>query len=293
MHLSRRVFTTATLGAACAGLSPVWAQTPGSGEIAAALAALEATHGGRLGVAALETGSGHRIAYRAREPFPLTSTHKCLSAAAVLARVDRGQITLDQRVPYGPADLIDYAPVTGQHVGQGYLTVAELCAAAVTWSDNPAGNLLLGLIGGPAGWTDYVRALGDKVSRLDRTEPTLNTALAGDPRDTTDPLSMLTDLEAVLLGQALSAASRAQLRAWMLDSPITGKLMREGVPAGWHVADKSGAGDNGTRNDVGLLIPPEAPPILLAIYQTASPQPAAIRDSVIAEVTRLVIANLV
>jgi Beta-lactamase class A len=139
-------------------------------------ARLERESGGRLGVAAVDTGSDVRLAYRADERFAMCSTFKFVAAAAVLAAVDKGDLALDTRIPYGEADLLSYAPVTKKHVAEGRLSLEELCAAAVRVSDNTAANLILKEIGGPAGWTAYARTLGDTTSRLDRIEPDLNLA---------------------------------------------------------------------------------------------------------------------
>lgn len=256
------------------------------------LAALEARHGGRLGVVALDTGSERRVAYRADERFPMCSTWKLLAAAAALHAVDSGTLALDRRVSYGRADLLAYAPIAAKHVDAGYMTVEELAEASVAWSDNTAANLLLGLIGRPRGWTRYAAALGDSVSRLDRTEPMLNTAIPGDPRDTTTPNAMVHDLHAVLLGHALSEASRERLRGWLLGNTITGTLLRGGLPRDWRAGDKSGAGGNGTRNDIGVISRPGAAPILIAAYYTGSKEPVASRDAVIAEVGRIVAGAL-
>jgi beta-lactamase class A len=149
-----------------------------------------------------------------------------VTAAAVLTLVDQGHMSLDRRVPYTRADLLNYAPITKQHVDAGFMTVDDLCAAATVWSDNMAANLLLGLLDGPAGWTRYVRSLGDTISRLDRTEPDLNTAIPGDPRDTTSPDAMIHNLDAVLVGKSLSDASRARLEDWMFAGNITGNAAR-------------------------------------------------------------------
>ncbi|MCB8881956.1 class A beta-lactamase [Acidisoma cellulosilytica] len=253
-----------------------------------AIAALERQNGGRLGVFAVDTGTRRSIAYRAGERFPLCSTHKLLTVAAVLHRVDEGKITLDRPVPYGQADLLDYAPITRKNLGAGFMTAGALCAAAIDWSDNTAEDLLLGLIGGAQGWTRFARSLGDKTSRLDRTEPTLNTAIPGDPRDTTTPEAMVADLDAVLLGDALRTASRAQLNAWLLSSSIDGNLIRAGLPQGWRVGDKSGSGGHGTRNDIGIIYPPNAAPILAAVYYTETTQPLAGREKLIAETGRII-----
>jgi beta-lactamase class A len=273
-------------GAAAAAWAGVVHQANAATE--AGLAALEAAHGGRLGVAVLETGSGRRFGYRADERYPMCSTHKFLGVGAVLKRVDRGELHLGQRVPYSAADLLSYAPITRAHVAEGSMTLGALCAAALQWSDNTAANLLLAQIGGPAGWTRYARSIGDTVSRLDRTEPTLNTAIPGDPRDTTSPDAMLGDLHAVLLGNALSQKSRQQLEDWILGGTITGPLLKAGLPKDWRVADKSGSGDHGTRNDIGMLLPPKAAPVLTAVYYTNSPASMPRQNAVIAAVGRMI-----
>jgi beta-lactamase class A len=168
------------------------------------------------------------------------------------------------------------------------MTVDALCEAAIEWSDNTAGNLLLGLIGGPTGWTRYARSIGDTTSRLDRIEPELNTAIPGDPRDTTTPGAMVRDLDVVLLGKALSDASRVQVENWLLDSKITGNLLHAGLPNGWHVGDKSGSGERGSRNDIAIIMPPEAAPILAAVFYTESAEPLPVREKVIAETGRII-----
>lgn len=180
------------------------------------LAGLERRHGGRLGVAILDTANGRLIAHRGGERFAMCSTFKFLAAAFVLARVDQHEENLDRRIVYSRNVLLPHSPTTGQHVGGTGMTVAALCEAVVTQSDNAAANLLLDSFGGPAAWTAYVRSIGDQVTRLDRREPELNQDRPGDPRDTTSPVAMLEDLHRIILGDALSAPSRAQLTAWLV-----------------------------------------------------------------------------
>lgn len=254
----------------------------------ARLAALEARIGGRLGVAALDTGTGRRLTHRAGERFPMCSTFKVLLAGAVLGRVDAGRERLDRRLPYGKADLLAYAPVTTARAAEGGLTMGELCAAAVEVSDNTAANLLLASIGGPEAVTAFARTLGDPVTRLDRTEPALNEARPGDPRDTTTPEAMAATLRALLLGSALKPASRARLEGWMAACATGGTRLRSGLPKDWAVADKTGSGARGTVNDVALLRPPHRAPLLITAYYTGSRATGKDRDAVLAEVGRLV-----
>ncbi|MBR8089043.1 PEN-B family class A beta-lactamase [Burkholderia cenocepacia] len=254
---------------------------------AATLADLERDAGGRLGVCAIDTASGRVIEHRAGERFPFCSTFKAMLSAAVLARSVERPGLLQQRVTYTRADLVNYSPVSEKHVGAG-MTVAALCEAAIQYSDNSAANLLMKLIGGPSAVTAYARSIGDDAFRLDRWETELNTALPGDPRDTTTPAAMAASLRVLTLGDALPAAQRAQLVAWLRGNKVGDKRIRAGVPAGWAVGDKTGTGDYGTTNDAGVIWPTSRAPIVLAVYYTQTRADARAKDDVIASVARIV-----
>jgi beta-lactamase class A len=264
-------------------------QTPPASDAAEKrIADIETRVGGRLGVAALETGSGRRLEHRASERFPMCSTFKLLAAAAVLHRVDQKQEQITRVIPYTKADLLEYAPVTTEHVKEGGMTLAALCAAALDYSDNTAGNLLLKAIGGPDALTRYARSLGDQETRLDRLEPYLNSAVSGDERDTTTPVAMLGDLRALLLGEALSPRSRDQLEAWLAGNKTGGEMLRAGLPNDCRIADKTGHGGAGATNDIALIRPPGKPPILLAVYSVGSTASPKVRGAAIADVARIV-----
>ncbi|MBR7955748.1 PenA family class A beta-lactamase [Burkholderia cenocepacia] len=254
---------------------------------AATLADLERDAGGRLGVCAIDTASGRVIEHRAGERFPFCSTFKAMLSAAVLAQSVERPGLLQQRVTYTRADLVSYSPVSEKHVGAG-MTVAALCEAAIQYSDNSAANLLMKLIGGPSAVTAYARSIGDDTFRLDRWETELNTALPGDPRDTTTPAAMAASLRVLTLGDALPAAQRAQLVAWLRGNKVGDKRIRAGVPAGWAVGDKTGTGDYGTTNDAGVIWPTSRAPIVLAVYYTQTRADARAKDDVIASVARIV-----
>ena len=225
---------------------------------------LETASGGRLGVAMRNTATGARFGYRENERFPMCSTSKLLTAGAVLTRVDQGKEQLHRLVHFSKSDLVAYSPMTEKRVAQG-MSIEALCAAAVMLSDNTAANLLLATIGGPPGFTRFARSLGDNVTRLDRNEPTLNEALPGDPRDTTSPAAIMMDMDTLVLGDKLSAPSRALLKDWLVANTTGGKQLRAGVPKNWKVGDKTGSGDHGTANDVGILWPPGHAPLLAAV----------------------------
>ena len=252
------------------------------------LAEIEAREGGRLGVFVRDTGAGATIEHRADERFPMCSTFKLLTAAAALKRVDEGAERLDRTIAYGPNDLLEYAPIAKAHVAEGGMTVADLCAAAIDWSDNTAANLVLQAIGGPAGFTQFARSLGDKVTRLDRNEPTLNEATPGDERDTTSPRAMAADMQKVLLGDALSDQSRRQLEAWLIDDKVGDKRVRAGLPHSWRIGDKTGSGDHGTANTIAIIRPPDQAPILAAVYYTESSAPMDARNAIHKEIGGLI-----
>jgi beta-lactamase class A len=254
----------------------------------ATFAAIEARIGGRIGVAALDTVSGERLAYRANERFAMCSTFKAMAVAAALARVDRGLEHLDRFVRYSQADLLPYAPVTRAHVGAGGMAFGDLCAAAVEQSDNTAANLILESIGGPAGWTHFVRTLGDASSRLDRTEPALNTSIAGDARDTTTPLAMLADLQLVVLGKVLAPASRERLASWMVQCQTGLSRLRAGLPAAWRIGDKTGTGEHGASGDIAVVWRAGDAPVVIASYIRGAHATDAARDQAYAEVGRIV-----
>jgi beta-lactamase class A len=269
------------------------AAVPSASELfTARLEAIERRVGGLLGVAVLDTGSGTQLAFRGTERFPLCSTFKLLLAAAVLARVDAGTEQLERSIAYTEADLLDHAPVTRAHVSEGSLTVRALCAAAVETSDNTAANLLLTALGGPEALTLYLRSLGDDVTRLDRNEPTLNTALPGDLRDTTTPTGILRSLRPCLVGDALSASSRQLLLDWLIASPTGLTRLRAGLPEHWRAGDKTGTGARGSTNDLAILWPPGRAPVLVAAYSLGSEASLEERSAALADVARALVAAL-
>jgi beta-lactamase class A len=255
----------------------------------ARISAIEARLGGRLGVASLDTRSGKHLEHRASERFPMCSTFKFLLVADTFARVDAHLEHLTRFVHYTKSDLLDYAPVTKTHVNEGGMTISALCAAAIEYSDNTAANLLLHAVGGPAAVTQYVRSLGDSVTRLDRNEPSLNSAILGDVRDTTSPSAMLRDMKIILLeNHALSEDSRRQLEAWLAANTTGNTSLRAGLPSTWHVGDKTGSGHNGATNDIAICRPPNRAPILIAAYFVGSKASYDDRCAALAEVGRIV-----
>lgn len=247
----------------------------------------------RIGVAVLDTQTGRRWGHRADERFPMSSTFKALACGAVLARVDAGQESLERRIRFEASDLVTYSPITKDRVGGDGMTLAEICEAAVTLSDNTAGNLILETLGGPAGLTDFARSLGDDMTRLDRWETELNEATPGDPRDTTTPRAMVDDLQALLFEGKLSEPSRDQLVSWLVASKTGDAKLRAGLPKDWRIGDKTGGGENGTNNDVAVIWPPGHEPLIVAVYITQTTASIDDRNAAIADIGRAIKATLI
>jgi beta-lactamase class A len=252
------------------------------------LSEIEEKVGGRVGVFALDTGTGRQLLHRPDERFAMCSTFKWALAAAILSRVDRAQMSLDERVPFGAGDLLDSAQVTREHVAEGSMTVDALAEAAVTASDNTATNLLLANVGGPARFTQFVRSLGDQVTRLDRAEPMLNSNDPGDPRDTTSPRAMVGLMHRALCGDALSPAGRQRLLGWMRACETGKHRLRAGLPGDWIVGDKTGSGQRNTVNDVAIAVPPGRAPVLIAAYMSEGGSGMEVLQAAHADVGRLI-----
>ncbi|MGV9820597.1 class A beta-lactamase [Nocardia xishanensis] len=253
------------------------------------LVELERQFDARLGVYALATGTGVTIAHRADERFAFCSTFKGLAAAAVLHRNPLSH--LDTVVSYTEADLLKSASITSRHVATG-MTIRDLCDAAVRFSDGTAGNLLLRDLGGPAELTAYVRSLGDTVTRMDRIEPAITEATPGDPRDTTSPRALGTDYQRLVLGDALPADKRAFLRDLLERNATGAQRIRAGVPQGWTVADKTGTGDYGTLNDIGIVWPPTSAPLVIALMSSKATVNAPYDQALLAEAAAYVVDTL-
>ncbi|MEU3014448.1 class A beta-lactamase [Nocardia asteroides] len=258
---------------------------------ALAFAALESTYDARLGLSVLDTGTDRVVAYREHERFPMASTFKGLACGALLQAHPLATGYFEQVIRYTAADIVVNSPETEQHIDTG-MTVTALCDAAITQSDNTAGNLLLRLLGGPEGFTAFLRTLGDQVSRLDRWEPELNTAVPGDERDTTTAAALAADYRALVVGTALAEPERAQLAAWLKASRTGAKRIKAGLPADWTVGDKTGTPAYGSALDVAVAWPPGRAPLVLAVLTTRTEKDADPVNELVAEATKTAVASL-
>ena len=284
---SRRGFVVGGLWVA--GLLAVpsgWAQEDGDA-FRSAIRRIEQQAAGRLGVAVLDTANGRSWGYRETERFPMCSTFKMMLVAAVLWQADAELSGLQMPVKIPPQPLLGNSPSTAPHAG-ATMSLFAVCQAAVVMSDNTAANLLLERIGGPEGWTTFVRAMGDPQSRLDRTEPALNESKPGDVRDTTTPASMTANLLRIHTGEFLSEHHRANLLAWMAQAQTGLTCLRAGMPADWNVQDKTGSDGVTTRNEIALVYPGGRAPWLVSAYLTECAGPDEKRNAVLAQVGKVV-----
>lgn len=270
---------------------PAAADTSTSASATAAFADLESTYGARLGLSVVDTGTGATVDYRENERFPMASTFKGLACGALLQAHPLSTGYFDQVIEYTADDIVVYSPETEKHIDTG-MTVAELCHASITLSDNTAGNLTLRLLGGPEGFTAFLRSLGDTVSRLDRWEPELNTAVPGDERDTTTAAALAADYRALVLGDALAEPERAQLTEWLKANTTGAKRIEAGLPADWVVGDKTGTPAYGSALDVAIAWPPERAPLVLAVLSTKPDPDAEPSNELLAEATETAVGQL-
>lgn len=255
------------------------------------LAELEKSSGGRLGLHAIDINMGKTVEHRADERFPMCSTFKVILSAAILDESTRSKDLLTEKLTYTQEEIIQHSPITEKHVATG-MTVSELCAATIQYSDNTAANVLLKKLGGPEALTRFTQKIGDPSFRLDRWEPALNTAIPGDPRDTTTPAAMTTTLQSLTFGPALGPDGRKQLLQWMDGNTTGDKRIRAAVPKDWQVGDKTGSGSYGTTNDVAVIRRPGQGPIIITIFLTGPDKKSPWRDETIAKAASIAIREL-
>ncbi|TDH35797.1 class A beta-lactamase [Pseudohoeflea suaedae] len=254
------------------------------------VAKVEQQLGARVGLSVVNTDSGITWFHRKNERFLMNSTFKVPLCGAVLARVDKGELSLTDTLPVAQSDLVPHAPITERRVG-GTMSLAELCRAAIDMSDNTAANLLIDYLGRPDEVTRFFESIGDSVSRLDAREPELNAFVPGDPENTTSPAAATQTLHALLIGDALSPESRDVLRGWMSDGGVTGDLLRDYVPAGWQVFDKSGAGSH-TRNLVALVVPQDGTSWIVTIFVSDVDAPFKTRNDALRQIGKAVVSAI-
>jgi beta-lactamase class A len=248
--------------------------------------------GARLGVAAIDTGSGRRLVHDPDGRYAMASTFKLPLAGFVLAEADAGRLRLDEELPFVAEDPLDNSPVVEGHRARGRLPVETLAEAIVVRSDNSAANALLRRLGGPEALTRFLRSNGDPATRVDRFEMALNSNLPGDPRDTTTPAAMAATARTLVLGDRLAAASRERLARWLVAAIPGPDRLRAGLPADWRFGHKTGTGSRGAVNDVGIAWPPGRAPIVIASYQDGGDTPVAVHAAAHASVARLVAERL-
>ena len=295
MLLRRRFsFLTIILLLSVASSSPFAGNTAAVLSTEQKLAALERASGGKLGVSAVDTGSGKRIRYRADERFLFASTFKVILVAAILRQSESDSALPEKKITYTTEDLVDWSPITEKHIAEG-MTVFDLCAATLQYSDNTATNLLIHELGGPQQLTLFAHSIGIHAFSLDDREPELNanSGKAGDTRNTASPAAMETGLARLALGDILAVPQRVQLQRWLKGNITGDQSIRAGIPDGWVVGDKTGSSDkSGLSNDIAVIWPPDGEPWILAIFYTQQQKPASVRKNTLAQATRLVVEAL-
>jgi len=256
-----------------------------------AIPQIERSAGGPIGISLLDTHTGERFGHRANDRFPLCSTFKLLLAARLLAGADKSAWAMSERLPVTKADMLFNAPFTEKRIG-GSASLLELAEAMAVLSDNPAANIALARVGGPAALTAWLRSAGDTVTRLDRNEPEMNNETPGDPRDTTTPAAMLATSRALVEGRILSPAARRMLFGWMQASKTADTMIRPALPPGWQEANKTGAGSWRARNIVSVITPPGRGAIWIAAYLFAAKSELAERNRQFVPLGRAIVESV-
>ncbi|MEU5849074.1 class A beta-lactamase [Saccharopolyspora shandongensis] len=254
-------------------------------------AGLERRYDARLGLFAVNVHTGRSMGYRADERFAMCSTFKTYAAGALLHRNGLAGGYFDKLIHYTEADLVANSPITGPNAGIGMM-VNELCAAAMTRSDNTAANLLLAELGGPPAITAFARSIGDGSTRLDRWETDLNTAIPGDERDTTTPAGIAAGYRALVVGDALGAPERDRLSGWLFANTTGAARIRAGLPPTWRTGDKTGTGDYASGNDVAVTWTDRGQAIVIAVLTTRPRKDDKVDNGLHADTARIVAAAL-
>lgn len=255
---------------------------------------IELDYGGKIGLTAIDIGNNKSIGFNSNKRFPMCSTFKFMLVAAILKKSMNEPGLLEKRIHYNKSDVIStYSPYTKQNIPDG-MTVSELCQAAML-SDNTAANILIHEVGGIAEVNHFAQSIGDESFRLDRIEPDLNTAIPGDPRDTSTPQSMATSIQKIGFSNVLSLSRRTLFLKWLKNNTTGINRIKAGVPEDWIVGDKTGTCSYGTTNDVGIVWPKNCSPIIISIFYTQPDKnkDAKPKDIVIQEVTKLTINHLI
>ncbi|TYC51947.1 class A beta-lactamase [Rhodobacterales bacterium] len=258
----------------------------------AAVAEAEGSLHARIGVSVIDTETGATWSHKGGERFPMNSTFKSFLCAALLDAAQKEEADLSRSVTIEESDIVRYSPVTEKRVGGSPFTLEQLCETTVTYSDNAAANIVLEEIGGPEGLTAYLRSIGDTVTRSDRPEPDSNSGIPGDPRDTTTPDAAAETLRKTVLADALSKPDRRKLASWLVDNKVGDKTLRAGLPKDWVIADKTGAGANGSRNDIGVIWPEGRKPVVIAVYITQTKAAFDDRNKAIADIAAALVQSL-
>ncbi|MCX7124791.1 MAG: class A beta-lactamase [Gammaproteobacteria bacterium] len=242
-----------------------------------------------IGLSAIEAYNNTQINYHANKRFPMDSTSKLMTVSAILKKSESDPTLLRRKIFFTAEDVkkSGYAPITTKHIKSG-MTVYDLCAVSLEYSDSAAVNQLIKILGGPNKVTQFARSIGDEKYLLVRWEPELNSAIPHDKRDTTTPSAMADSVQKLVLGNALGNSQRQQLKDWLKHCKTGNNRIRAGVPRNFIVADKTGTGGYGSIGDIGVVWRPHASAIVLALYVRQNEKNAHTSGKVIEQATKIV-----
>jgi beta-lactamase class A len=281
---------------------------------------------GVLGFGLMNLESGQSWTWNGERRFPMQSVFKMAVAAAALAEVDAGRLSLDEAISIGAKDLSPpRSPIADAWPGRKVYSAGELLEAAVSDSDNTAADVLMKRIGGPGAVSGWLQSQKIEEVRVDRYERELQPNALGmasfrpawkgaafeaalatvplaqrqaaaeaylrDPRDTATPRGMIVFLSRLDAGELLSPASTRRLVTIMASSPRGPERLKAGLPQGVFFTHKIGTGRSfGGRtsayNDVGIFTLADKRSYAIAAFLTASTADEGARAALLADLGR-------
>jgi beta-lactamase class A len=248
---------------------------------------------GRVGVTATVLETGESVSLNGNQRFPMQSVYKFPIALAVLDRVDRGKLKLDQKIRIKISDVVRGSQILDRESIGVELALSELLKYMVSDSDNTACDVLLQLIGEPKIVTQYLRGIGVNDLVVANTEQELRQNPALQYRNNATPDAAVVLLRTFQEGKMLSKSSQALLRRLMTETSTGKKRIKGLLPNGTVVAHKTGTsatvkGVTAATNDVGLVTLPNGRHLAIAVFVSDSTADESIRERSIAQVTRTV-----
>jgi beta-lactamase class A len=231
-----------------------------------------------------------------KEHFPMQSVFKFHIALAVLDLVDKGKLSLSQKV-YISKERMEadwYSPLRDKYPnGNVKLTIAEILRPTVSESDNVGCEVLLDLIEGPKTVDDYLKKIGMKDVQVKHNETIMQASWEPQFENYSSPNSAVELLKALHNGKILSPKSRAYVQKMLLETSTGPNRLKGLLPKGTVVAHKTGTsgtnkqtGEMAAVNDIGIITLPNGNQFAIAVFVSNSKEKIETNEKIIAEIAK-------